>query len=62
MTNIGKLLPIMHKIVEKKRCAISITMLHDKITVNIVKRFCSRQFEDTDSNILIAKLDAYLQR
>lgn len=62
MNNLSELLPCLWKLIEKKKCAINVSTKDNEVVVNIINRFKTHCFRDVDSDILISKLEAYLQQ
>jgi len=56
-----EILPIVFKLVEKKKCAINVSKIDNEVVVNIIERFRTRCFKSADSQRLITNLKYYLQ-
>lgn len=61
MDSITEILPILWKLVEKKKCAINVSKIDNEVVVNILGRFRKRCIKAADSVALISKINAYLQ-
>jgi hypothetical protein len=56
------MIPALWKLLDKKNIAINVTNLDNAITVSILKsRRVKRKFVNTDSAMLIADIEQYLQ-
>lgn len=60
MDFIHKMLPTLWAIVEKRKCAVNISSLENKLTVNILLGKRRKTFCDKDENLLLKKLEQYL--
>lgn len=61
MDSITEILPILWKLVEKKKCAINVSKIDNEVVVNILGRFRKHCIKAADSVALISKINAYLQ-
>lgn len=60
MEFINKLLPTLWAIVEKQKCAINVSALENKLTVNILWGKKRKTFCDKNHDVLLQKLQHYL--
>jgi hypothetical protein len=60
MEFINKILPTLWAIVEKRKCAVNISSIENKLTVNILLGKRRKTFCDKDENLLLQQLQNYL--
>lgn len=61
MDFINKIMPVLWQIVEKKkRCAVNVTTIDDKLTVNILLGRRRKIFSNPNTDILLSQLKGYL--
>jgi len=60
MEFINKMLPTLWAIVEKRNCAVNITTIENKLTVNILLGRSKKTFCDIDQNLVLKQLEQYL--
>lgn len=61
MQSIGDLIPLLWKILAKKKCAINVCTIDNEMTVSIIRKRKIKRFTGTDSFSLIPHLTQYLQ-
>jgi len=61
INNSHLLLPLLWKLIEKKKCAINITSDNNELTVSIIRKKRTTRFKNEDSEKLISDLQEYLQ-
>jgi len=60
MEFIQKMLPTLWAIIEKRKCAVNISSIENKLTVNILFGKRKKTFCDKDENLLLQQLQQYL--
>ncbi len=60
MEFINKMLPTLWAIIEKRKCAVNISSIENKLTINILLGRRRKTFCDKDENILLKQLQQYL--
>lgn len=54
-------MPVLWQIIDKKKkCAVNVSTIDDKLTVSILFGRRTKRFTHTDSNILLAELQQFL--
>jgi hypothetical protein len=61
MDYIKVIMPVIWQIIEKKkRCAVNISTVNDKLTVNILFGRRRKIFSHSDNNVLLSQLQGFL--
>lgn len=60
MEFINKILPTLWAIIEKRNCAVNISSIENKLTVNILLGKRRKTFCDQDETLLLKQLEQYL--
>ena len=60
MEFINQILPTLWAIVEKRKCAVNISSIENKLTINILLGKRRKTFCDKDEAVLLKQLQQYL--
>ncbi len=60
MEFINKILPTLWAIIEKRKCAVNISTVENKLTVNLLLGNKRKTFCDKDETLLLQQLQQYL--
>ena len=59
--DLGDLLPVLWKLIDKKKCAINVTSIDNELAVSVITRKHIKRFKNHDSKQLVSQLQHFLQ-